>query len=49
MPSVVVHETNGLDIEKSDALVFDSMEHDKESDTIESDAGLKVLCHNLLV
>jgi hypothetical protein len=44
-----VHETKGLDIEEPNALVFDSMEHDKEPDTMESGAGLEVLCHNLLV
>jgi hypothetical protein len=49
MPSAVVRETKELDIEEPDALVLDSMEHDKESDTMESDAGPEVLCHNLLV
>jgi hypothetical protein len=49
MSGVVVHETKGFDIERHDALVLDSMEHDKETDTMESDAGPEVLCHNLLV
>jgi hypothetical protein len=49
MPSVVVHETKGLDIEEPDALVLDFMEHDKEPGTMESDAGPEVLCNNLLV
>jgi hypothetical protein len=49
MPGAVVHETKGLDIEELDALVLDSMEHDKELDTMESDAGPEVLSHNLLV
>jgi len=48
MPSAVVHETKGLDIEEPDALVLDSMEHDKEPNTMESTAGPEVLCHNLL-
>lgn len=45
MLGAVVHETKGLDIEVSDALVLD----DKEPDTIESDARPEVLCHNLFV
>jgi hypothetical protein len=49
MLGAVVHETKGLDIEEPDALVLDSMEHKKEPDTMESDAGLEVLCQNLLV
>jgi hypothetical protein len=49
MPGAVVHETKGLDIEEPDALVLDSMEHDNEPDTMEFDAGPKVLCRNLLV
>jgi hypothetical protein len=49
MLGAVVHETKGLDIEEADALVLDSMEHDKEPSTIESDAEPEVLCHNLLV
>jgi hypothetical protein len=48
MPGAVVHEAKGLDIEGPDALVLDSMEHDKEPNTMESDAGPEVLCHNLL-
>jgi hypothetical protein len=44
----MVHEAKGLDIEGPDALVLDSMEHDKEPDTMDSDAGPEVLCHNLL-
>jgi hypothetical protein len=48
MPGAVVHEAKGLDIEGPDALMLDSMENDKEPDTMESDAGPKVLCHNLL-
>jgi hypothetical protein len=48
MLSDVVHEAKRLDIEGPDALVLDSMEHDKELDTMESDARPKVLCHNLL-
>jgi hypothetical protein len=49
MPGAVVHEAKGLDIKGPDALVLDSMEHDKELDTMESDVGPEVLCHNLLV
>jgi hypothetical protein len=48
MPGAVVHEAKGLDIKGPDALVLDSMEHDKELDTMESDVGPEVLCHNLL-
>jgi hypothetical protein len=39
MPGAVVHETKGLDIEEPDALVLDSMEYDKEPDTMEFDLG----------
>jgi hypothetical protein len=49
MPGTVVREANGLDIEGPDALVLDSMEHDKEPDTMESNTGPEVLCCNLLV
>jgi hypothetical protein len=45
----VVHYAKGLDIGKPDALVLDSMEHDKEPDAMESDIGSEVWCHNLLV
>jgi hypothetical protein len=48
MPGAVVHEAKGLDIELPDAMVLDSMDHDKEPDTMESDAGLELLCQNLL-
>jgi len=44
-----VHDAKGLDIEGPDALVLDSMEHDKEADTMESNTGPEVLCRNLLV
>jgi hypothetical protein len=43
-----LEETKGLDIEELDALVLDSMEHDKEPDTMEFDAWRDVLFHNLL-
>jgi hypothetical protein len=49
MHGAMLHETKGLDIEELDALVLDSMEHDKEPDTMESDDGPEVLCHNLVV
>jgi hypothetical protein len=49
MLGAMVHETKGLDIEEPNALVLDSMEHDKEPDTMESDVGPEYLCHNLLV
>jgi len=39
MLGAMLHETKGLDIEEPDALVLDSMEHDKELDTMESDLG----------
>jgi hypothetical protein len=45
MPGAVAHETKELDIEETNALVLDSMEHD----TMVSTAGPEVLCHNLLV
>jgi hypothetical protein len=41
-----VHETKGFDIEELDALVLDSRELDKVPDTMESDAGSEVLCHD---
>lgn len=44
MLGVVVHETKELDIEEPNALVLD-----KKTDTMESDAGSEVLCHNFLV
>jgi hypothetical protein len=43
MPSAMVHEAKGLDIEGPNALVLDSMEHDKEPNIVESDAGPEVL------
>jgi hypothetical protein len=49
MLGAVVHETKALDIEVPDALVLDSMEHDKELDSMEFGAGLEVLCYNFLV
>jgi hypothetical protein len=39
MLGAMLHETKGLDIEEPDALALDSMEHDKELDTMESDLG----------
>jgi hypothetical protein len=42
MLGIVVHETKELDIEVPDTLVLDSMEHDNEPDTMESDARLEV-------
>jgi len=45
----VVHDAKGLDIGKPDALVLDSMEHDKELDAMESDIWPEVWYRNLLV
>jgi hypothetical protein len=45
----VGHVAKELDIEKPDALELDSMEPDKEPDTMESDTGPVVLCRNLIV
>jgi hypothetical protein len=42
MPGIVVHETKELDIEVPDTLVLDSMEHDMEPNTMESNAGSEV-------
>jgi hypothetical protein len=39
----------GLDIEEPDAFGLDSMESDKEPDTMESNTRPEVLCRNLLV
>jgi hypothetical protein len=44
MPGAVVHETKELDIEEPDSLVLD-----KDTNTMESDAGSKASCHNFLV
>jgi hypothetical protein len=41
-------DTIGLDKE-SDPMELDSMESGKDANAMESDAGLEVLCHNLLV
>jgi hypothetical protein len=42
MPDIVVHETKELDVEVLDTLVLDSMEHDKEPNTIDSDVRSEV-------
>jgi hypothetical protein len=44
----VVHYAKGLDIGKPNALVLDSMEHDKEPDAMESNIGPEVWCCSLL-
>jgi hypothetical protein len=46
MPGAKVHETKGLDIEEFNALVLSFKELGKVPDTIESDVGSEVLCHD---